>query len=149
MARYLFQVGWLLAAALYAWRRGGWPEKAAAALLVAQYAIDRAYHFLFPAPIYLSLDRWHLSLDLFTLGATIVLALRAQRIWTLWFASTQLVASAGHLLRGIDAAMPTLIYQIMVIAPSYLMIALLWTGTALHHRRSLIKRNSLSRFWSR
>ena len=135
MVRYLFQVGLLLAVALYAWRRGGWPERAAAAALAAMFALDAAYHWLDRAPQWREVSLWHMSLDLALLAALVGLALRAPRIWTLWLASFQLVSALGQILRLFEVAMPVRVYWAMTAAPSYCQILLLAAGIYLNDQR--------------
>ena len=122
MERYLIQMAFLLAAAVYAWRRGGWPERAVAAALVAQAAIDRGYHLFVAAPQYRELDLWHMSLDLALLAVTV------------WLASLQVISALGHVLRVLEVDMPVVVYWTTTAAPSYLQILLLAVGTRLNDR---------------
>lgn len=142
MARYLIQVAMLLAATAYAWRRGGWPEWVAAAILGAMFAIDRLYHFLVAAPQYRQLDLWHMSLDLVVLAAIVALALRAPRTWLLWMASLQLISALGHGLHVLEVGMPWLVYWTMTTAPSYMQILLLAAGTFLNDPRRRARRTT-------
>lgn len=135
MVRYLFQVGLLLAVAIYAWRRGGWPELAAAVALSAMFLVDALYHALVRAPEWREVSLWHMSLDLTLLAVLVVLALRAPRVWTLWLASLQLVAALGQVLRLLELEMPVRVYWAMTAAPSYCQILLLAAGICLNDRR--------------
>lgn len=139
MLRYFLQVALLAIVATYAWRRGGWPERAAAAALVAMLAIDRAYHLLVQAPQYRQFDLWHMSLDIALLAALIVLALRAPRVWLLWLASFQLISTLGHILHALGVTMPVVIYWLMTAASSYFQILLLAVGTYLNDRKRWIR----------
>lgn len=134
MLRYGIQMALMLGVAFYAWRRGGWPERVAASAFLLQEALDRAFHLLVAAPKYLELDLWHMSLDLALLGTLVWLALRAPRVWPLWLASIQLVATLGHFLRSIEVEMPQAVYWAMTTAPSYLLILVLAAGTYLNDR---------------
>lgn len=142
MARFIFEVCFLAITAFYAWRRGGWPERAAAAALVALLAIDQAYHALAVAPQYREVDLWHMSLDVAMLAAIVGLALRAPRVWLLWLASLQTISALGHLLHLLEVAMPPQVYWSMTAAPSYLQIALLGVGTFLNDRFRADKRRT-------
>ena len=135
MVRYLVQVGLLLAVAIYAWRRGGWPELAAAAALATMFLVDALYHALVRAPEWRDVSLWHMSLDLVMLTALVSLALRAPRVWTLWLASFQLVSALGHVLRLLELDMPVRVYWAMTAAPSYCQILLLAVGIFLNDRR--------------
>ncbi|WP_195908634.1 hypothetical protein [Novosphingobium sp. Gsoil 351] len=134
MLRYLLQMALMLAVAAYAWRRGGQPERVAAAAFVSQEVVDRAFHLLVAAPNYREVDLWHMSLDLALLGTLVWLALRAPRVWPIWLASVQLVATLGHFLRIIEVETPPVVYWAIATAPSYLLILLLAVGTYLNDR---------------
>lgn len=138
MVRYLVQVGLLLAVAIYAWRRGGWPERAAAAALATMFLVDALYHALVRAPEWREVSLWHMSLDLAMLVALVALALRAPRVWTLWIASFQLVSAFGQLLRLLEVEMPVRVYWAMTAAPSYCQILLLAAGIYLNDRRRTV-----------
>ena len=78
----------------------------------------------------------HLVLDIAALFAFVLIAIRANRWWTVWLASAQVVAVVSHFLRGITSAMHPWVYAAMTRGPSWLEIALLFGGTALYqHRR--------------
>lgn len=124
----------LLGTIAYAWCVGGRPEKYIAALLAAML-VDPVYHWAAGESTYISIDLWHFLLDLAVLVAAVWLALGADRIWPLFFAAFQLVTTLGHLFRLVRVEMPEIVYAILIRAPSYLMIATLLVGTALHHRR--------------
>ena len=142
MVRYLVQMALLLAVAVYAWRRGGWSERVAAATLVAPAAIDRIYHLAVASPQYRQVDLWHVSLDLAMLAAMVWLAMRAPRVWLLWLASLQLISALGHFLHVLELAMPIEVYWLMTIAPSYLQILLLGVGTYRNDRFRADKRRT-------
>lgn len=121
----------LAVAAVIAVWRGGWPERSVAAILIAWVAVDQAFHFLFPsAEAYHSVDLWHLCLDVVALIAFLAIALVAERLWTLWLCSAQLLAVVGHVLRLIDAGMDGIVYAIFIRAPFWVAILLLLWGSS-------------------
>ena len=139
VARFLVQVCLLALVSLFAWRRGGGPEKAAAVALLASLAIDQTYHALVAAPLYRQLDLWHMSLDVAMLAVMVGLALRSPRVWLLWMASLQTISALGHVLHVIELAMPVVVYWAMITAPSWLQILLLAAGTYLNDQRRQVR----------
>ncbi len=136
MTRYLAQIGFLAFAAIYAWRKGAEPERATAAALILMAALDPPYHWLIAGGgHYRQIDIGHLAIDAIALGMTGWIALKANRWWTLWVASAQVIAVLSHFLRLMSAQIDPLVYAILIRAPSYLQIALLVVGTWLHSRR--------------
>lgn len=136
MARYLLQLALLLAVLLFALRRGGRPEKAAAIILVAMAIADPLYHAL-PGKqgIYDDVDLAHAAIDFGALAAMIAVALRADRFWTLWLGALQLIACLAHVLRAIEADMHAVAYAIIIRGPYWVQIALVGMATTLHLRR--------------
>ena len=131
---------------LAAWK-GEWPERSVAAILVASLVADQLFHWRFPDTItYVTVDLWHLALDILMFAGFMAVALYADRFWTLWVSSAQLIAVVAHLLRRIDTEMHQLIYAIFLQAPYWLaMVLLLWGTTNLqwlraHERRRLARR---------
>lgn len=148
MIRYLAEIGFLALATGYAWRKGAGPERATAAALILMFALDPLYHWLIAGGgHYGQVDLGHLAIDLITLGTTGWIALKADRWWTLWVASAQVIALLSHFLRLISLQIDPLVYAVLIRAPSYLQIALLVMGTWLHSRRTATTAN-LSRWRS-
>ncbi|WP_228243357.1 hypothetical protein [Porphyrobacter sp. GA68] len=135
MVRYALQLTLLAIAVLYAWRRGGPPEKAVAFILVAMALSGALYNAMFGVQDHQSIDWGNLMIDSSAFVALAAVALREERLWTILAASAQLISLLSHLLRALHMDMGPLIYAVMSRAPSYLLIALLLLGTALQHRR--------------
>lgn len=127
----------------YAYWVGERPERWSATLIAAMIGIDFLYHRVIGESSYVSIDLWHLLVDLAALCFVVWLALGADRIWPLFFAAFQLVTTLGHLFRLVRVEMPEIVYAILIRAPSYLMIATLLVGTALHHRRMRHRNDAL------
>ena len=134
--RVYFQYALLVVAAFYAWRRGEWPEKAVAATLIAILLADFPVHWVFGWADYNQLHVGHAAIDVAGTIALLAIALKADRIWTLFAASAQLVALAVHPLRMIALPMDPLVYAVMTRAPFYLLILTLLFGTWLHDQRA-------------
>jgi hypothetical protein len=135
--RFWIQMAAIALAFAYCWRRGGQPERAAAAVLVSMPVLDFIYHALWgEITTYDRINVGHLVIDCGALIAWLGIALRANRWWTLWLVSTQLVAVLAHFLRGATAQMHPWVYAAMTRGPSWLEIALLFIGTTLYQRRN-------------
>lgn len=62
MLRIAIFVTLLLVALVYAWRNGGGPERAVAAILAAMVVVDQALHLLIPVQ-FVTVDAGHLAID--------------------------------------------------------------------------------------
>ena len=144
--RYWLQLGLALLVVAYCWRKGGQPERAAATVLPMMYLLDPIYHAIWgQVTTYDRINLGHLVIDTAALMAFGAIALRANRLWTIWLASAQLIAVLSHFLRGI-APMNPWVYAAMNRGPAWLEIALLFAGTALYQRRLKRSRQPLPRF---
>jgi hypothetical protein len=85
--------------------------------------------------------------DLGTLAAFLVLALRAERFWPLWISALQLLGTSGHLVKLMDPGVVPRAYAFAAIFWSYPMLLLLALGTYRHQRR--LKRFGTDRSWAR
>ena len=136
MARFLVQVMLLLIVTVYAFARGGWPEKASVSVFVTMLVLDQAFHLVIGFPVSeLLVRRWHFALDAAGLILILAIALRADRIWTLWLASTQILAVIGHLLKPLDTTIFLRIEAIAIRVPTWMAICLIAIGTYLHAQR--------------
>jgi hypothetical protein len=100
------------------------------------YLLDWLYHVIWgQGTTYDRINVGHLALDTAALFAFALIAIRANRWWTVWLASAQVVAVVSHFLRGITATMHPWVYAAMTRGPSWLEIILLFVGTALYHYR--------------
>ena len=132
--------------ALAAWRWGGGPERALAAILVWFRVSDWAYHAAVRDELELAtMDLAHALIDIVACIAAFAVALFANRIYPLWFAAVQLLAVFAHLARAMAVDILPTVYAIMFMAPSYLQTVILALGLALHHRRR--RRHGPYRSW--
>jgi hypothetical protein len=125
----------ILAAGALAWRRGGAPERAAAAIIVAWIVGDALYHILFGPSGFERVDPVHLVLDGAELAALLWLALRANRVWPLFAAAAQLICVTGHAAVLLEPDGMRRAYWAMTQLPQYIQLTALVMGAAAHARR--------------
>jgi hypothetical protein len=118
----------------------------AATVFVTMGFVDRLYHLVTGSGGVLAhTDIVHAAIDIFACAALVVIALQANRNYTLWLAGFQLVATVAHLARGLVDTISPIAYAMMYIAPSYLQIITLGLGIWLHHQR--VQRHGNYRSW--
>lgn len=126
----------LLGAFVYALWRGRSDERIiAAACVVASIA-----SFLLMAPQglrYSTVEIGILSVDLLTLGAFTLVALRTDRFWPLWVSGLQLVTSVAHIMKAVEPELMPIAYAAAGRFWSYPILIILIVGTWRGHRRSL------------
>ncbi|MBD3730729.1 MAG: hypothetical protein IE933_13595 [Sphingomonadales bacterium] len=130
-------VGYLLVAgvAIYAFVRGGSPERAGAIAILFWSGADPLYHLLAGASEFYRVDPGHVALDCSLLFVWVIIATKANRIWPLWAAAVQLIASMGHIAAVIDSGGMQRAYFAMTQTPPLLEFLILLGGTWCHVRR--------------
>jgi hypothetical protein len=132
--------------ALAAWRWGGGPERILAGVLIWFKVGDLLNHRFFQIDgHYLTVDTGHLVIDLVALGVVVAVALKANRVYPLWFAAFQLLAVMAHLARDLARDTAPIAYLAMYIGPSYFQIFLLAGGIWWHRWR--VARQGPYRSW--
>ena len=140
MTRLLAQAILLVVVAGFAWRKGEWPERASATALLATLFIDQVAHRVFGMPWgpYDQLHPWHFTLDCALLAVILSIALKADRLWTLWLGSAQILAVAGHVARALSADIHPMIYAILERYPFWMAIVITAWGTRnVAHRKRM------------
>jgi hypothetical protein len=134
--RLWFQIVAIGLLALAAWRVGDGPERILAGVLVGLMVLFPLYHLVLEGLPFMP-PRWlaYLLLDSAALAVALAVALRANRIYPLWFAAFQLLAVLAHLARELATGVARLAYMMMYIGPSYCQILLLAGGIWFHRRR--------------
>lgn len=135
----------LLGCCLYTALRGSSPERIGAAILMAG-SILTLVTLSSAATIYRSLEVGVVVVDLATLLAFLVLALRADRIWPLCITAFQLVGTAGHAVKLVDPQVLPYAYAFALRFWGYPMILMLIIGTWNHQKR--LARNGVDKSWS-
>lgn len=125
-----------LCLAAFIW--GGGPEKAVAATWLIVFELFGRFHkFVFGSGyILLDVDPFLAGKDMAAGALWLVIALYANRNWTLWVAGTQVLAVAAHLARALADAVSPIAYAAMVVAPGWVQLALLGAGLARHVLRT-------------
>ena len=117
-------------------RHGGAPERSVAVIIGQMPVTDALYHVIFQSvPRFHEVELGHLAIDLVTAIGLIFIALQANRIYTLWIGSFQLVALQAHLIRELVEQVSPIAYFTMQTLPSYFQILVLAIGLWCHHRR--------------
>ncbi|WP_086437680.1 hypothetical protein [Altererythrobacter xiamenensis] len=126
---------WVLCLCALKW--GGGPERWVAIVWLSVFEIvHRGYHLLWE-PVFRvdQFDTFHAAMDLAAGLGFLVIALQANRLFTLWIASFQLISFSAHLARGMVDEITPIAYAFLVIAPSYFQLAILGGGLIAHVRR--------------
>lgn len=136
----------LLAACLYAFWQGGPPERLTGIVFVVAAVATALVDALDPSvPGHTRFGV--LTVDLLTLAALLVMALRAHRIWTIWTTALQLLTVMAHVANIVAPTKVSWAYAASIILSGFLMPPILAYGTYQHHKR----RRSIGsdRAWSR
>jgi hypothetical protein len=126
----------VLAAAVFAFWRGGPPERLAAGFITALFVTDISYHLLFGPSGFDKVDPVHLVLDGSELAAVMWLALRANRLWPLWAAAAALICYSGHIALFIQPHGMRRAYWAMTQIPPFIQVIALVLGASAHSRRA-------------
>ncbi|WP_295560577.1 hypothetical protein [uncultured Sphingomonas sp.] len=119
----------------YAGVRGGGPERWAASLLVAAYALGLPVHLALRGAGYDTALLGGAAIDVVLLVALIWLAHRSTRYWPLWLAGWQFAAVVAHLAKMLDPTMQATGYAVQAQVWGYPMVIALAIGAWRHCRR--------------
>ena len=133
-----------MATALLAAIWGGAPERTAAALLIAAYAVTR----LAARPLaarYGPLDVTMLTVDLLLLAGLLLLSVRADRSWPIVLTALHSLTVLGYLGGAVNPALRQLGYAIFLTLPAWLGMSPLWIGIVTHQRR--LRQHGVDKSW--
>jgi hypothetical protein len=136
----------LVACCAYAGARGAAPERigvgivAAGAILTYVAVITSSIH-------YSSVEIWIFGLDVVTFLAFVLLALRANRFWTLWVSALLGIGLLGHFAMLLHPRVIPWAYAVVLSIWSYPILLLIAVGTFAHRRR--LTRNGADPSWTR
>lgn len=138
-------VALLAAVVLYAFRRGGAPERWTAAMFVVAGTATLALHSPWPAR-YVGLETSVLVIDVTLLSGLMVVAVRADRFWPLAMAAFQTMAVGAHAAKALDLRLGAGAYQQALVFWSYATLPLL--ALAVWRRGRRIARGRGLKDWS-
>lgn len=144
MSRVALYFALCLALLIYAWLRGGGPEKAAATLWFFAFLATVFSYSAMPARFH-SVEIGPLVVDVVTLIALIVLMLKADRFWPIPLVALHAVGTAGHFVKWLAADTIRLAYAIMLAFLAYPILAVIAVGVHRHQMR--LKRNGSDTSW--
>ncbi|MES2444292.1 MAG: hypothetical protein V4574_15805 [Pseudomonadota bacterium] len=134
---YIF-LGLLSAACLFAWWRGGGPERAVAAIFLIAWLASLATSAPFP-------QRYHgvayhtLVIDALLLLGLLAVSRRANRAWPVVVTSLQALIVLAHVARMASSHEIAFVYMVMTTSWPIFQIFILMAGTAFHWRRTVIR----------
>lgn len=141
----LFFVSLLAVVCVYSWWQGGAPEKIGATIFATGTALTHAL-VAAPASRYHSVEHGILVVDAVGFAAFLILALCANRFWTLWVTGLLGVALVGHLAKLFSPGVIPWAYQVVLSIWSYPILALIAAGTWFHLRR--VRLHGADKSWS-
>jgi hypothetical protein len=145
MERALFFSGLLLLASVYASVRGGKPERLAALMYLTAFAAS-ALSAQLGHRLYYTINWGIVASDIALAVSLAALALRANRYWTIWATSIQIVGIIAHLAKLIVPEIAATAYEITLLVWSYAAIPVLMIATYRHRER--VMRFGLDANWS-
>lgn len=145
MAHMAFFATLLLISSCYAIWRGGAPERAVGASMLAAYVATLFSHSEF-AVRFTQVEVGVLLIDILLMTVLTVVTLRADRGWPILLAGLHLTTVGAHAVRMIEPSMIEVTYAVMLSMWSYPMVVALALGTWRHRRRLLA--SGYDRDWS-
>lgn len=125
----------IAAIAIFAFRKGGEPERLVAAVLLAAAGLDVFNHILFGEPAFYLVNPGHLVIDVWSMIALMWIALRANRAWPMWVSAAQIIVVLGHVSKIVELSLVRYGYYAMTQVPLNVQAAALLIGTIAHMRR--------------
>jgi len=145
MERALLFTGLLFLASAYALVRGGKPERYAALMYLTAFTASALSVEIGPTP-YQKFNWGIVAIDIALAVSLGALALRANRYWTIWATSIQLVAIFAHLAKLLVPEIAAMAYEITLLVWSYASIPILAIATHRHQQR--VQRGGPELHWS-
>ena len=130
---------------IYSAIRGGQPEK----WVVVIFIVGLVMSIIATAPsdeMYMHPEVGVLIVDFVMLSAFVMLALRAERFWTLWICAMQVIQVLSHIPKMIIPELLPQAYYLIVAFWAYPMLLVLAIGTYRHQRR--LRQFGVDRSWS-
>jgi hypothetical protein len=144
MLVYLFNV-LLAVCSIYAFVRGGAPERLVALAFIAAAAATYAVQPVGQTS-YRAVELNILSVDAGLLIALVAVALTANRFWPIWIAALQFFALLVHVARACQVDVLPVVYFAVIARIAYPMVIMLALGTMFHFDR--LRRHGSDPDWS-
>lgn len=125
----------MAAVVVYAFRKGGEPERLVAMVLVTTAGLDLINHAVFGVTEFFSVDPGHLVIDSWAMIVFLAIALRANRGWPLVVSAAQIIVVLGHASKIIELSLVRYGYFAMTQMPLNIQVVALLLGTVAHSRR--------------
>ncbi|MFM2370919.1 MAG: hypothetical protein RIS85_641 [Pseudomonadota bacterium] len=125
----------IAAVLIFAFRKGGEPERMIAVVIVSASVLDMLNHVLFGDPAFFAVNPGHVVIDTWAMIAMVWVALRANRGWPMWASSAQIIILLGHFAKIVDLSLVRYGYFAMTQLPTNIQVVALFLGTAAHIRR--------------
>lgn len=122
----------------YAFKAGGKPERVAMMAQLIALLLSSSVAFWRDSGVFATLIRGWLMIDLTLLLVLILVALRANRIWTIVLAGLQLAAIFAHLSKTLYPGLSPLGYAVFVQIWAWPMLIATALGVRNHRRRVAI-----------
>ena len=135
MLRLLIFSALLFGACGYAWLRGRSDERIVAVTCIVATVVSTIVVSSFKT-LYSGLEVGILLVDMATLAAFTLVALRSERFWPLWVSGLQLTTSVAHVLKLIDPTLVPIAYSAAARMWSYPILIILAVGTWRSQRRT-------------
>lgn len=120
---------------LYASLRGDEPERLVSLLLIASAFAFSASRLIFGDPEFYTVYPGGVVIDVWLLIGLVWVALRANRAWTLWVGSLQILIVIGHFSKLFDVNAARRAYYVMVHIPFLLQMLVVMLGCWAYQRR--------------
>ena len=131
----------LLSVLVYAFARGGPPERIGSSIALAASLLTHAA--LSPFGIrFGDVETAVFAVDVAVLGCFVALALKSERYWPIWVSALQLIGVLAHIAKVADPSMMRPGYAFILAVWSYPTLALIALGTRGHYRRRKMTRDS-------
>lgn len=134
MVRVAIFITLLLIAFVYAWWRGGGPERATATAFVIAYAMT----WLAMPPLskrYYQFDGATFVIDLTLFACLFLIMIRANRDWPIVMCALAAIGVLGHLAKLIDVELIRVVYKTLMVFWGWLALIILLLATHAHQRR--------------
>ncbi len=136
---------WILCVAALVW--GGGPERAVALVWLVLFKVIDGIHDSLVTESFRpdQFDGFSATIDILALVVLVIVAVRANRVYPMWIAAFQVLATLSHFANVIGDHVSPIAYVILAVTPGYFQLLLLAGGLWSHIRR--IRKHGEYRDW--